>query len=192
MYISFLVVQSTPKKQERRRESSTMESESCEMIPILAKLAFEQLQKGNVIFYESDLRDCGITVREADAYSGCAVDEALQNEKGHLDLFLRFLLGLSLLTNQALLRRLIKGEGSSEPNQEIIGYIKRKIGENLSSERIINLFHCLNELNDSSLVQEVQQNLRSGRLTTESLSPAQWSALGFIYCPQDKTWRCLT
>ncbi|TWW54049.1 hypothetical protein D4764_0209300 [Takifugu flavidus] len=62
----------------------------------------------------------------------------------------------------ALLRGLINGEGSSEPNQEIIGYIKRKIGENLSSERIINLFHCLNELNDSSLVQE------------------------------DKTWRCLT
>ncbi|TWW53996.1 NACHT, LRR and PYD domains-containing protein 3 [Takifugu flavidus] len=106
-------------------------------------LAFEQLQKGNVIFYESDLRDCGITVREADAYSGvftqmfrrerglfkeeadfyqCA--RALQNEKGHLDLFLRFLLGLSLPTNQALLRGLINGEGSSEPNQEIIGYIK--------------------------------------------------------------------
>ncbi|TWW59928.1 hypothetical protein D4764_05G0000180 [Takifugu flavidus] len=67
----------------------------------------------------------------------CAVDEALQSEKGHLDLFLRFLLGLSLPTNQALLRGLIKGEGSSEPNQEIIGYIKEKIGENLSSERII-------------------------------------------------------
>ncbi|TWW54571.1 hypothetical protein D4764_0197010, partial [Takifugu flavidus] len=118
-------------------------------------------------------------IKQADFYQ-CAVDEALQNEKGHLDLFLRFLLGLSLPTNQALLRGLINGEGTSEPNQEIIGYIKEKIGENLSSERIINLFHCLSELNDSSLVQEVQQNLRSGRLTTESLSSAQWSALGFM------------
>ncbi|TWW59932.1 NACHT, LRR and PYD domains-containing protein 3 [Takifugu flavidus] len=252
MYIYFLVVQSTPKNKRGDGKGPQWSPESLKMIPILAKLAFKQLQKGNVIFYESDLRDCGITVRSADAYSGvftqmfrrerglikeevfcfvhlsvqeflaalhahlkftksgtnilsekktllrylrsklpnskiketvfyqCAVDEALQNEKGHLDLFLRFLLGLSLPTNQALLRRLIKGEGSSEPNQEIIGYIKRKIGENLSSERIINLFHCLNELNDSSLVQEVQQNLRSGRLRTESLSPAQWSALGFI------------
>ncbi|TWW59971.1 Neoverrucotoxin subunit alpha [Takifugu flavidus] len=182
MYISFLVVQSTQKNKRGDGKAPQWSPESCEMIPILAKLAFEQLQKGNVIFYESDLRDCGITVRSADAYSGvftqmfrrerglfkeeadfyqCAVDEALQNEKGHLDLFLRFLLGLSLPTNQALLRGLINGEGSSEPNQEIIGYIKRKIGENLSSERIINLFHCLNELNDSSLVQE-------------------WSALGFI------------
>ncbi|TWW53680.1 NACHT, LRR and PYD domains-containing protein 3 [Takifugu flavidus] len=201
MYISFLVVQSTQKNKRGDGKAPQWSPESCEMIPILAKLAFKQLQKGNVIFYESDLRDCGITVRSADAYSGvftqmfrrerglfkeeadfyqCAVDEALQNEKGHLDLFLRFLLGLSLPTNQALLRGLINGEGSSEPNQEIIGYIKEKIGENLSSERIINLFHCLNELNDSSLVQEVQQNLRSGRLTTESLSSAQWSALGFI------------
>ncbi|XP_029685126.1 NACHT, LRR and PYD domains-containing protein 3-like [Takifugu rubripes] len=252
MYISFLVVQFSPKNKRGDGKGPQWSPESCEMIPILAKLAFKQLQKGNVIFYECDLRDCGITVRSADAYSGvftqmfrreqglfkeevfcfvhlsvqeflaalhahltftksgtnilsetptslryllsklpnskikqadfyqCAVDEALQNEKGHLDLFLRFLLGLSLPTNQALLRGLINGEGSSEPNQEIIGYIKEKIGENLSSERIINLFHCLNELNDSSLVQEVQQNLRSRRLTTESLSSAQWSALGFI------------
>ncbi|TWW53991.1 NACHT, LRR and PYD domains-containing protein 4 [Takifugu flavidus] len=252
MYIYFLVVQSTAKNKRGDRKGPQWSPESCEMIPILAKLAFEQLQKGNVIFYESDLRDCGITVRSADAYSGvftqmfrrerglfkeevfcfvhlsvqeflaalhahltftnfgtnilsenitllrylrsklsntkikqavfyqCAVDEALQNENGHLDLFLRFLLGLSLPTNQALLRGLIYGEGSSEPNQEIIGYINRKIGENLSSERIINLFHCLNELNDSSLVQEVQQTLRSRRLTRERLSSAQWSALGFI------------
>ncbi|TWW59974.1 hypothetical protein D4764_05G0000640 [Takifugu flavidus] len=141
MYIDILVVQSTLKNKRGDGKAPQWSPESCEMIPILAKLAFEQLQKGNVIFHESDLRDCGIT---------------------------------------ALLRGLINGKGSSEPNQEIIGYIKRKIGENLSSERNINLFHCLNELNDSSLVQEVQQNLRSGRLTTESLSSAQWSALGFM------------
>ncbi|TWW54358.1 NACHT, LRR and PYD domains-containing protein 4 [Takifugu flavidus] len=197
MYISFLVVQCTPKNKRGDGKAPQWSPESCEMIPILAKLAFKQLQKGNVIFYESDLRDCGITVRSADAYSGvftqmfrrerglikeevfcfvhlsvqeflaalhvhlkftksgtnilsekptllrylgsklfntkikqtdfyqCAVDKALQNEKGHLDLFLRFLLGLSLPTNQALLRGLINGEGSSEPNQEIIRYIKR-------------------------------------------------------------------
>ncbi|TWW59970.1 NACHT, LRR and PYD domains-containing protein 3 [Takifugu flavidus] len=166
MYISFLVVQFSPKNKRGDGKAPQWSPESCEMIPILAKLAFEQLQKGNVIFYESDLRDCGITVRSADAYSG-VFTQMFRRERG-------------LFKEEALLRGLINGEGSSEPNQEIIGYIKEKIGKNLSSERIINLFHCLNELNDSSLVQEVQQNLRSGRLTTESLSPAQWSALGFI------------
>ncbi|XP_056889364.1 protein NLRC3-like isoform X1 [Takifugu flavidus] len=199
MYIYFLVVQSTPKKKRGDGKAPQWSPESCEMIPILAKLAFEQLQKGNVIFYESDLRDCDITVRSADAYSGvftqmfrrerglfkeevfcfvhlsvqeflaalhahltftksgtnilsetptslrylgsklfntkikqavfyqCAVDEALQNEKGDLDLFLRFLLGLSLPTNQALLRGLINGEGSSEPNQEIMATSRRRL-----------------------------------------------------------------
>ncbi|TWW59857.1 NACHT, LRR and PYD domains-containing protein 3 [Takifugu flavidus] len=147
MYIYFLVVQSTPKNKRGDGKAPQWSPESCEMIPILAKLAFEQLQKGNVIFYESDLRDCGITVRSADAYSG-VFTQMFRRERG-------------LFKEEALLRGLINGEGSSEPNQEIIGYIKEKIGENLSSERIINLFHCLNELNDSSLVQE-------------------WSALGFI------------
>uniref|UniRef100_A0A3P9D371 NACHT LRR and PYD domain-containing protein n=1 Tax=Maylandia zebra TaxID=106582 RepID=A0A3P9D371_9CICH len=52
--------------------------------------------------------------------------------------------------------------------------------KNLSAEKSINLFHCLNELNDRSLVEEIQQSLRSGRLSTGELSPAQWSALVFI------------
>ena len=110
-----------------------------------------------------------------------AVDKALQSENGHLDLFLRFLLGLSLETNQILLRGLLGQTGSSsQTSQGTVSYIKEKIGGDLSSERSINLFHCLNELNDRSLVEEIQQYLTSGSLSTASLSPAQWSALVFI------------
>uniref|UniRef100_A0A672GCW5 NACHT LRR and PYD domain-containing protein n=1 Tax=Salarias fasciatus TaxID=181472 RepID=A0A672GCW5_SALFA len=109
------------------------------------------------------------------------VDEALKSPNGHLDLFLRFLLGLSLPTNQSLLRGLLAQRGnSSQTNKETVQYIKEKLSESLSAERSINLFHCLNELNDGSLVEEIQQSLRSGRLSTEELSPAQWSALVFI------------
>jgi hypothetical protein len=61
-----------------------------------------------------------------------------------------------------------------------VSYIKEKIKGDLSPERSINLFHCLNELNDCSLVKEIQQYLTSGSLSGESLSPAQWSALAFI------------
>ncbi|XP_041825060.1 NACHT, LRR and PYD domains-containing protein 3-like [Melanotaenia boesemani] len=110
-----------------------------------------------------------------------AVYKALQSPNGHLDLFLRFLLGLSMQTNQSLLRGLMTDTGSSsQTNQETVQYIKKKISESLSTERSINLFHCLNELNDRSLVAEIQQFLRSGRLSTEKMSPAQWSALVFI------------
>ncbi|XP_061584198.1 protein NLRC3-like [Cololabis saira] len=250
MYIHFLVVQAKLKKVKYDGGAETdphWSPESRKMVESLGKLAFEQLQKGNLIFYEPDLRECGIDVREASVYSGVftqifreesslyqdqvfcfihlsvqeflaalhvhrtfiksgvnlleeqrntikwskkrsetqlyqrAVDKALQSPNGHLDLFLRFLLGLKLETNQTLLRGLLEPkQRSSKNNQETVEYIKKKISEDLSAEKSINLFHCLNELNDGSLVEEVQQSLRSGRLSTDELSPAQWSALVFI------------
>uniref|UniRef100_A0A3B4WTW5 NACHT domain-containing protein n=1 Tax=Seriola lalandi dorsalis TaxID=1841481 RepID=A0A3B4WTW5_SERLL len=240
MYIHFLVVQSKLKKVKYDGGSETdphWSPESRKMIESLGKLAFEQLQKGNLIFYESDLTECGIDIRAASVYSGVftqifkeerglyqdkvfcfvhlsvqeflaalhvhltfiksglnqiseeqstlfyqrAVDEALQSPNGHLDLFLRFLLGLSLQTNQTLLRGLMSQTGSgSQTNQETVQYIKKKIEETPSAEKSINLFHCLNELNDRSLVEQIQQSLRSGSLSTDKLSPAQWSALVFI------------
>uniref|UniRef100_A0A3B4YSF2 NACHT LRR and PYD domain-containing protein n=1 Tax=Seriola lalandi dorsalis TaxID=1841481 RepID=A0A3B4YSF2_SERLL len=110
-----------------------------------------------------------------------AVDETLKSPNGHLDLFLRFLMGLSLQTNQCLLQLQFTYKGSiSQTNEETVQYIREKIGENPSPEKSINLFHCLNELNDRSLVEQIQQSLRSGRLSTDKLSPAQWSALVFI------------
>uniref|UniRef100_A0A3P9KFP0 NACHT domain-containing protein n=1 Tax=Oryzias latipes TaxID=8090 RepID=A0A3P9KFP0_ORYLA len=235
MYIHFLVVQAKVKKVKYDGGTETdphWSPESRKMMESLGKLAFEQLQKGNLIFYESDLTECGIDIRAASVYSGVftqifreerglyqdkvfcfihlsvqeflaalhkkskvlkltpsgpvqlyqsAVEKALLSPNGHLDLFLRFLLGLSLPTNQSLLRGLQTQTGSSpQTNQETVQFIKKKISENLSAEKSINLFHCLNELNDGSLVEEIQQSLRSGRLSTEKLSPAQWSALAFI------------
>ncbi|XP_030601217.1 NACHT, LRR and PYD domains-containing protein 12-like [Archocentrus centrarchus] len=245
MYIHFLVVQAKVKKVKYDGGAETdphWSPESRKMIESLGKLAFDQLQKGNLIFYESDLTECGIDIRAASVYSGVftqifkeerglyqdkvfcfihlsvqeflaalhvhltfinsgvnlleeqqttsqiekhlyqsAVNKALQSPNGHLDLFLRFLLGLSLQTNQSLLRGLLTQTGSSsKTNQETVQYIKKKLSENLSTEKSINLFHCLNELNDGSLVEEIQQSLSSGSLSTDKLSPAQWSALAFI------------
>ncbi|KAK0140875.1 NLR family CARD domain-containing protein 3 [Merluccius polli] len=246
MYIHFLRVQSiqADRKYHGRAETDPhWSSESREIIVSLGKLAFNQLEKGNLIFYQADLAECGIDIRAASVYSGvftqifkeecglyqdkvfcfvhlsiqeflaalyvflsfrntgvnllsqeqptsrrddlllykCAVDKALQSENGHLDLFLRFLLGLSLETNQILLQGLLGKTGSSSlSNQRTVSYIKEKISGDLSPERSINLFHCLNELKDRSLVEEIQQYLTSGSLSTASLSPAQCSALVFI------------
>ncbi|XP_031677159.1 NLR family CARD domain-containing protein 3-like isoform X1 [Oncorhynchus kisutch] len=116
-----------------------------------------------------------------------AVDKALQSETGNLDLFLRFLLGLSLESNQKHLQGLLtKTRSSSQSHEEIVKYIKEKIRENPSPERSINLFHCLNELNDHSLVEEIQSYLRSGSLSKPNLSPAQWSALVFVLLTSEK------
>uniref|UniRef100_A0A3B1IC53 NACHT domain-containing protein n=1 Tax=Astyanax mexicanus TaxID=7994 RepID=A0A3B1IC53_ASTMX len=108
----------------------------------------------------------------------------LLNKNGHLDLFLRFLLGLSLESNQNPLRGLLPQTGNiSQKNDQIVNYIKKMIRETPSPEKSINLFHCLNELNDHSLVQEVQTYLRKGDdscLNGVKLSPDQWSALVFV------------
>ncbi|XP_047678043.1 uncharacterized protein LOC113634383 isoform X13 [Tachysurus fulvidraco] len=109
------------------------------------------------------------------------VDKALESDNGHLDLFLRFLLGLSVESNQKLIRGLLTDTGSSSDCQKgIVEYIKLKFEQNPSPERSINLFYCLNELNDDSLVKEIQSYMSSGRLSEAELSPAQWSALVFV------------
>uniref|UniRef100_A0A4W5QUF9 NACHT LRR and PYD domain-containing protein n=1 Tax=Hucho hucho TaxID=62062 RepID=A0A4W5QUF9_9TELE len=106
-----------------------------------------------------------------------AVDKALKSENGHLDLFLSFLLSLSLESNQTLLRGLpTQTRSSSQSHKETVEYVK----ENPSPEKCISLFHCLNELNDHSLVEEIQRHLGSGNLSTAKRSPAESSALVFV------------
>uniref|UniRef100_A0A3B4HD58 NACHT domain-containing protein n=1 Tax=Pundamilia nyererei TaxID=303518 RepID=A0A3B4HD58_9CICH len=259
MYIHFLVVQAKIRKVKYDGGAETdphWTPESRRTVESLGKLAFDQLQKGNLIFYESDLTECGIDIRAASVYSGVftqifkeerglyqdkvfcfihlsvqeflaalhvhmtfinsavnlleeqqtsswwskffnapklqyvhqsAVDKALQSPNGHLDLFLRFLLGLSMQPNQILLRNFLPDTlSSSQTIQETVQYIKKKLSMNLSAEKSINLFHCLNELNDRSLVEEIQQSLTSGSFSTDELSPAQWSALVFILLSSEK------
>ncbi|XP_036433755.1 NACHT, LRR and PYD domains-containing protein 3-like isoform X3 [Colossoma macropomum] len=251
MFTHFLVFQIKHGNQKYHQKSEIDHKRTRKIILALGKLAFQQLEKGNLIFYEEDLRESGIDVREVSVYSGVctqifrqefglqlgkvfsfvhlsvqeflaalyaflsyisnninvllqpetgvfgffkkstmsdflkgAVDKALQSENGHLDLFLRFLLGLSLESNQTLLQGLLTQTGSSsQSKKEIAEYIKKKIRENPSAEKTINLFHCLNELNDHSLVQEVQTFLNRGGssgLSGVKLSPVQWSAVAFV------------
>ncbi|XP_059410951.1 protein NLRC3-like [Carassius carassius] len=214
----------------------------------LGKLAFKQLQKGNVIFHEEDIEECGLDVREGLVYSGlctqifqmekavpekniysfvhlsiqefiaalyvffkykcygrnpflqscrekliwkvsktslfdlhkAAVNKALQSDNGHLDLFIRFLLGLSLESNQIHLKQLLPGLEIKPKNvKDITDYIKQTIETEKSVERIINLLHCLIELKDD-IMEDIQKYLSSENLSAQHLSSAQWSALMFV------------
>uniref|UniRef100_A0A096LR24 B30.2/SPRY domain-containing protein n=2 Tax=Poecilia formosa TaxID=48698 RepID=A0A096LR24_POEFO len=107
-----------------------------------------------------------------------AVEKALDSPNGHLDLFLRFLLGLSLQTNQSLLKGLLKWTtNNSQRNQHTDQCIKKYTEKSLCFEKMLCLFHCLNETKYSSVVEEIQRYLTSGRLRTHDLSPAEWSDL---------------
>uniref|UniRef100_A0A8C7K0R7 NACHT, LRR and PYD domains-containing protein 12-like n=1 Tax=Oncorhynchus kisutch TaxID=8019 RepID=A0A8C7K0R7_ONCKI len=252
MYSHFILIQIIAKNKKYHKATETNAKELSqsdkEMILKLAKLAFQQLQKGNLIFYEEELRECGLDVTEASEYSALctvifkeesglyqdkvysfvhlsiqeflaavhalescldkkenvfssddeekesiqlsdlhrrAVDQALKSENGHLDLFLRFLLGLSLESNQNLLRGLLTQTGSTtQTNEETVErtvrYLSDKIKEESSPERIINLFHCLNELGANSLVEDMQTSLHSGTLSETRLKPDQCSALAYL------------
>ncbi|KAA0717512.1 NACHT, LRR and PYD domains-containing protein 12 [Triplophysa tibetana] len=242
MYIHFLLIQMNMKNEKYDPERD--QEINREVIVKLSKVAFKQLMKGNVMFYEEDLIECGIDVTDASVYSGIcteifkeesvfhhrkiysfvhlsfqeflaalyvfycflmkkktedlqmilkerydndlltsAVDKAVESETGHLDLFLRFLLGISLETNQRLLQDLLTHtKNSSEDINKITQHIKDRIkgDDGLSSDRSINLFLCLSEVNDQTLNREIEEFVRSDKYSEEKLSAAQCSAIAYI------------
>ncbi|KAF7661824.1 hypothetical protein LDENG_00251910 [Lucifuga dentata] len=58
------------RKYDKKTEDETLLNLYREFLLKLGKLAFVQLQKNSLIFYEDDLEECGINVKEASVYSG--------------------------------------------------------------------------------------------------------------------------
>lgn len=249
MYIHFLClyVDDSKRRLSGRRESDTEYLRKNLMC--LGDLAYRQLLKGRLIFYEKDLAQSGMKISQASVFSGvytqifseeislcqekmfcfvhlsiqeffaalyvflkfhndnyntlirkssasrrfpfgdsselllykAAVEKALQSQNGQLDIFLRFLLGLSLKSNHGLLMDLMTSNRTKQQTRgEIITHIKKKIKDNPSPDTCLNLFYCLNELNDCSLINEIQGFLWSGSLEQVRLSPSQWATLVFV------------
>uniref|UniRef100_A0A3Q3EIJ6 NACHT domain-containing protein n=1 Tax=Labrus bergylta TaxID=56723 RepID=A0A3Q3EIJ6_9LABR len=225
MYSHFLLVQTKKKKNkyDEGRETSPhelMEADR-EVLLKLGRLAFEHLEKGNIMFYKEDLERCGLDVTEASVYSGvcteifkteCVIfqktvycfvhlsvqeflaavykfhcltnrkrEKSLKSKNGHLDLFVRFLHGLSLESNQRLLGVLLgRRDNSPEMIQRVINNLKEMNSKDISPDRSINIFHCLTEMNDLSVHQEIQEFLKSGNRSEEELSEIHCSALAYM------------
>uniref|UniRef100_A0A3P9C3Q9 NACHT domain-containing protein n=1 Tax=Maylandia zebra TaxID=106582 RepID=A0A3P9C3Q9_9CICH len=245
MYSHFLLVQTKRKKNKYHEGHETSPQElteaDMEVLLKLGRLAFEHLEKGNIMFYQEDLEQCGLDVTEASVYSGVCTEifkrecvifqkpvycfvhlsiqeflaavymfhchtnrktkvlknffgkkykessldvflkrvmiKSLHSKNGHLDLFVRFLHGLSLESNQRLLVGLL-GQTEISPGtiQRVINNLKKMNSDRISPDRSINIFHCLMEMNDLSLFQEIQEFLKSEKL----LSEIQCSALAFM------------
>ncbi|XP_050932688.1 NACHT, LRR and PYD domains-containing protein 12 isoform X29 [Lates calcarifer] len=272
LYSHFLLVQTKRKKNkyDEGHETSPQELTEAdrEVLLKLGRLAFEHLQKGNIMFYQEDLEQCGLDVTEALVYSGVcteifkresvifqktvycfvhlsvqeflaavymfhcftnrktqvlekflgkdfkqrnsdqeswlkgmskifgksdrrdssledflrrAMEKSLQSKNGHLDLFVRFLHGLSLESNQRLLGGLLgQTDNSPEIIQRVINNLKEMNRDKISPDRSINIFHCLMEMNDHSVHQEIQEFLKSENRSEQRLSEIQCSALAYM------------
>uniref|UniRef100_A0A672NXB3 B30.2/SPRY domain-containing protein n=1 Tax=Sinocyclocheilus grahami TaxID=75366 RepID=A0A672NXB3_SINGR len=237
MYIHFLLIQINMRSQKyEERDPEKLLQSNRKVIVKLAEVAYNQLMKGNVMFYEEDLIESGLDVTEASVYSGictqifkeesvinqrkvysfihlsfqeflaalyvfychlhdnkeymllkAAVDKSLKT--GHFDLFLRFLLGISLESNQILLEDLLTyTENTSGAIGLVTAYITDKIigDEQLSADKSINLFLCLLELNNQTLYREIQSFVNSDKLSWTKLSLPHCSAIAYMLQMSDE------
>uniref|UniRef100_A0A674MRS1 NACHT domain-containing protein n=1 Tax=Takifugu rubripes TaxID=31033 RepID=A0A674MRS1_TAKRU len=247
LYSHFLRVQIKRKKQKyggKQRPGKLTKAEK-ELLLKLGRLAFEHLEKGNIMFYSEDLEQCGLDVSEVSVYSGVCTEifkresvifqksvycfvhlsvqeflaavymfhrytrkdtavisqfleysepvtslddflrralmKSLESENGHLDLFVRFLHGLSLESNQRILGGLLDQRNiHPETIQEVLNHLKEENSYGISPDRSINIFHCLMEMKDQSVHQEIQEFLKSGKKSERELSEIHCSALAYL------------
>uniref|UniRef100_H2RJA5 NACHT LRR and PYD domain-containing protein n=1 Tax=Takifugu rubripes TaxID=31033 RepID=H2RJA5_TAKRU len=262
LYSHFLRVQIKRKKQKyggKQRPEELTESDK-ELLLKLGRLAFEHLEKGNIMFYSEDLEQCGLDVSEVSVYSGVCTEifkresvifqksvycfvhlsiqeflaavymfhrytiknkgimesflkylkpnpfswfaglftnndpaisldvflrrqlmTSLKSENGHLDLFVRFLHGLSLESNQRILGGLLdQTDSHPETIQKVLNNLKELNSDGISPDRSINIFHCLMEMKDQSVHQEIQEFLKSEKKSERELSEIHCSALAYL------------
>ncbi|XP_056879649.1 NACHT, LRR and PYD domains-containing protein 12-like isoform X2 [Takifugu flavidus] len=107
--------------------------------------------------------------------------KSLKSENGHLDLFVRFLHGLSLESNQRILGGLLDQRDSHpETIQKVLNNLKKVNSDKISPDRSINIFHCLMEMKDQSVHQEIQEFLKSEKKSKRRLSVIHCSALAYL------------
>ncbi|XP_024144844.1 NACHT, LRR and PYD domains-containing protein 12-like [Oryzias melastigma] len=289
MYSHFLMVQTKRKKNKYQQEHQTSPQELTEtdreVLLKLGRLAFEHLEKGNIMFYQEDLQQCGLDVTEASVYSGvcteifrreCEIfqkpvysfvhlsvqeflaavymfhcysyrkvkvvedflknynknpslenffflkdflledsldnqyqvqenytnissldeflnsvmEKSLQSKTGHLDLLVRFLHGLSVESSQRFLGSLLnEAKSSLESMDKIVNNLKKNNSNDyeifvedkckVSPDRSINIYHCLMEMKDLSINQEIQEFLKSENKSDKKISEIHCSALAY-------------
>ncbi|TWW67062.1 NACHT, LRR and PYD domains-containing protein 12 [Takifugu flavidus] len=262
LYSHFLRVQMKRKKQKyggMQRPGKLTKADK-KLLLKLGRLAFEHLEKGNIMFYSEDLERCGLDVSEVSVYSGVCTEifkresvifqksvycfvhlsvqeflaavymfhcytrkdtvvisqflkysepkdfsgfaglftnncpvtslddflrralmKSLKSKNGHLDLFVRFLHGLSLESNQRILGGLLDQRDSHpETIQKVLNNLKKVNSDGFSPDRSINIFHCLMEMKDQSVHQEIQEFLKSEKKSERKLSEIHCSALAYL------------
>ncbi|XP_025759173.1 protein NLRC3 isoform X2 [Oreochromis niloticus] len=134
---------------------------------------FTEDDKGNKI----SLKD----ISSLEDFLSRAMEESLKVPNSHLELFVRFLHGLSMKSNQRLLGGLLgQTESSPEIIQRVINNLKKISSEGKCPERCINILYCLMEMNDILVHQEIQEFLKSQNTSEKKLSEIECTALAHM------------
>ncbi|XP_023821837.1 NLR family CARD domain-containing protein 3 isoform X2 [Oryzias latipes] len=248
MMAHFLFVQTKRQSRNYEKKSETSKKKLLrrhrDFLLKLGKLAFVQLQENKLIFYEDDLKQCGIDVEEASVYSGFCntvlrkeevffqkkvfffvhltiqeffaalyvyeclatndtgdlvsfldlkeenylldrlkktVDKVCEKKNGHLDFFLRFLLGLMVESNKRVLNGLLTPlDPKQDTDKKILTYLKSIRRKTLSPDSCINIFQTMVEMRDHKVKDEIQEYLRQSDRSETELTPLHCSALAFM------------
>uniref|UniRef100_A0A3P8VLL6 NACHT domain-containing protein n=1 Tax=Cynoglossus semilaevis TaxID=244447 RepID=A0A3P8VLL6_CYNSE len=106
--------------------------------------------------------------------------KSLESKSGHLDLFVRFLYGLCLESNQRVLLGLAgQTQNSPEIFETIIQELKKTEAYLCSPDRSVNMVHCLTEMNDQSVHADIQRFLKSKQKSKKINSEIHCSALAY-------------
>ncbi|KAI2665867.1 NACHT, LRR and PYD domains-containing protein 12 [Labeo rohita] len=184
MYIHFLLIQMNMKNQNVQEFLAAVHVFICYLNKNMRELQF---------FFE----DSQATVRQKlqlffrtvkfHELTKSATDKAMQSKRGHLDLFLRFLMGISLESNQNLLEGLITQiQDTTESIRQTTEYIKQLQNNNITDDAAVNLFYCLLELKDHSLYEEIQSYLSSDNNSGRKLSSSMCTLLTSVLHMSEK------
>ncbi|KAM7376965.1 hypothetical protein PAMA_013648 [Pampus argenteus] len=249
MMAHFLFAQT--KRRSRKYDKKTEKSKERllkthrEFLLKLGKLAFVQLLKNNLIFYEEDFEECGIDIKEASVYSGfctailqeekvfsqkrvfyfvhltiqeffaaifvydcftnknttelgnfldlkqkdhslldllkMTVDKVLEKKNGHLDFFMRFLLGLMAESNRRVIQGLLTSpDPSQDTDKKILTHLKAIRRKTLSPDSCINLFQSMVEMRDYKVKDDIQEYLTLSDRSQTELTPLHCSAVAYM------------
>lgn len=114
-----------------------------------------------------------------DVFMETAMDKALKSTTGHLDLFLRFLFGISQKSNWQQLYHLLPYKCFiTEEFQENIQRVKQKRQKKVSPERWTNFLNCFLEMKDNYFHLEIKTSLNTNKKLT------QWQCTKNVYTQQ--------
>ncbi|TWW53032.1 Protein NLRC3 [Takifugu flavidus] len=165
LYSHFLRVQIKRKKQKyggKQRPEELTETDK-KFLRKLGRLAFEHLEKGNIMFYSEDLEQCGLDVSEVSVYSGVCT-EIFKRESVIFQKSVYCFVHLSIqeflaASNQRILGGLLdQTENHPETIQKVLNNLKEVNSDEISPDRSINIFHCLMEMKDQSVHQEIKSS----------------------------------